>query len=147
MTVLNDEWTPLFGELENRVSAEGRRRVLMQMIGDVYDVTVLNFGETGLARPEAWAQLNEKYAEAKHDGNRTPTLILTGELKKGFVVEFDSESATLSNSVPYATEHQFGESYQNLPARPFYPVDENGLTFTPFMVNRLQGILEAHFQT
>ena len=146
MTVELDQWTPLFNEIESRVNQDGRRKLLMRLIGDVYDVTVLNFGETGIARPKKWKDLNEKYAKEKHEGNRTPTLILKGDLKEGFEVEFNSEFATLTNNVPYATEHQFGEPYKNLPARPFYPVDENGLTFTTEMVSRLQGVFESHFE-
>jgi phage gpG-like protein len=147
MTVVEDGWTPLFDSLAEKVSAEGRRRLLFQLIGDVFDVTVLNLGPEGIARPDQWAALTEKYAQEKHGGDRTPTLILSGELKEGFRTEINTEFATLTNIVDYATEHQFGEPYRNLPARPFYPVDENGLTFTPYMTERLHTIIDAHFAT
>jgi len=146
MNVLIDQWTPFFQELESRVNAEGRRKLLSQLIGDVYDVTVLNLGPDGKARPKEWRELNARYAEKYHDGNRTPTLVLSGDLKAGFDVDFNSEFATLTNTVEYAYEHQFGSVWRRLPARPFYPVDETGINFTDYMVNRLNGILDSHFQ-
>ena len=145
MNVITDEWTPLFGALESRVNSDGARNLLFQLIGDVYDVTVLNLGDTGIARPEEWAPLTTNYAAEYHDGNRTPTLILSGELRNGFVVDFDESSATLTNTVPYADKHQFGDPIKGLPSRPFYPVDESGMNFTPFMENRLSDIVDKHF--
>ncbi len=145
MNVLKDEWSGLFSELESRVSAQGRTRLLFQLIGDVQDVTMLNFGATGLARPEEWSSLTSSYAREFHDGNTTPTLILSGELLNGFVHEVTSEYATLTNTVTYATDHQFGVAYRNLPARPFYPVDESGASFTSFMEDRLLAIVDSHF--
>lgn len=145
MNVVVDQWTPFFEELESRVNSEGRRKLLFQVIGDVYDVTVGNFGDTGIARPEEWPSLSVKYADEKHGGNRTPTLILTGALKEGFVVEFNDQFASITNLVEYSDLHQFGENYLNLPARPFYPVDEQGLALTQFMQERINGIVFSHF--
>ena len=145
MEILIDQWTPFFEELESRVNHDGRRRLLHQLIGDVYDVTVLNFGPDGLARPEEWESLTQRYARERHGGDQTPTLILTGELKAGFVVELSDSSATLTNTIDYADLHQFGNSYAKLPARPFYPIDENG-NLTPYMEARLYAIVEEHFQ-
>ena len=162
MTVLNDEWTPLFGELENRVSAEGRRRLLFQCIGEIFDSTLSNFNgemESGDMRPWRNEMLVSKdYARTverdfatlfRTEGERSLCLGTkweggTGQhLKDSFVVEFNSEFASLTNVSEYASNHQLGE---NVPARQFFPVDENQ-ELMPFMVNRLQGILEAHFQT
>lgn len=145
MNVILDQWTPLFTELESRVNNEGSRKLLFQMIGDVRDVTVLNIGESEIARPEVWPPLKQRYANKYHGGDTTPTLVLTGALKEGFVVEVNSKTATLTNTVPYATAHQFGVAYKNLPPRPFYPVDANGLTFTDYMQSRLNAIVEGHF--
>ena len=145
MTIVTDQWSPLFKELEQRISSSGRRSLLAQMIGDVVDVTVLNFGESGLARPSEWPSLTSKYAKEYHDGDQTPTLILSGALKEGFVWEIGDTSATLTNSVEYADDHQFGDSSRMLPARPFYPVNEDGSEFIPFMQERLLAIVNQHF--
>ena len=145
MTIIQDGWTPLFKELEQRLSSSGRRSLLAQMIGDVVDVTVLNFGSSGLARPSEWSSLTSKYAKEYHDGDQTPTLELSGALKEGFVWEIGDTVATLTNSVQYADAHQFGVSEIMLPARPFYPVNEDGTEFTPFMEERLLAIINQHF--
>ena len=145
MNILLDEWTPLFEDLAERVSSGGRQRLMFQLIGDVYDVTVLNFTEPS-GRPVDWQDLSPLYAMAEHGGDTTPTLILTGAMRAGFEVEFDANSGALTNSVEYTDEHQFGEPGRNLPARPFYPVDESGLNLTPYMESRLLGIMDSHFQ-
>ena len=146
MNVVKDEWSALFKSLEQRVSSSGRRSLLAQMIGDVVDVTVLNFGESGIARPSEWPSLTSKYATEYHDGDQTPTLILSGALKEGFVWEISDTHAALTNSVEYADDHQFGDSNRMLPARPYYPVNEDGSEFTPFMEERLLAIVNQHFQ-
>ena len=146
MNILVDQWSGLFSELENKVNADGRRKLLWQMIGEIQDVTVLNFGETGAGRPEEWPTLSPRYAEEYHEGDTTPTLILSGALRGGFVHEVTSESATLTNTVEYADSQQFGESYLKLPARPFYPIDEDG-ELTPYMQERLAGVVESYFQS
>lgn len=146
MNVLIDQWTPLFGALESRVSSQGRTRLLFNMIADVYEVTYANFGAAGQARPSDWPALRFGYAQEKHGGDQTPTLILTGALRDGFVHEVTDKYATLTNTVEYADDHQFGVTYKKLPARPYYPVDESGLNFTPYMEARLSSIVENHFR-
>ena len=143
MTVIKDEWSGLFAALETKVNAAGRTRLLDVMISDVYEVTYANFGETGIARPAPWADLKIQYAIDYHDGDTTPTLVLSGALRDGFVKEVSDTAAVLFNTVEYADKQQFGKGM--LPARPYYPVDEDGENFTPFMEYRLQGIVENHF--
>jgi hypothetical protein len=147
MQITKNEWTPLFLNLKSKVSGEGRKRLLFQLIGDLQDVTMLNFGETGIARPEEWQELTPKYADAKKGGNRTPNLILKGNLINSFQHSVEENKATLTNSAPYADEHQFGAKYKNLPARPYYPVDQSGENLTPFAEERLAQIVEEHFKT
>ena len=145
MQVTRDDWTPLFKSLKEKVSSQGRRRLLFQMIGDLQDISMLNFGDTGINRPAVWIALSEKYANEKKKGNRTPNLILKGDLLAGFVHTIGTDSASLTNLVQYADEHQFGVGYKNLPARPFYPVDESGLELTDFAKARQAEIVLKHF--
>ena len=120
--------------------------MLFQLIGDLQDVTMMNFGETGIARPEEWEELKERYAREKKGGNQTPTLILSGNMLNSFKHSVNENKATLTNSAPYADEHQFGAKYKNLPARPYYPVDQSGENLTPFAEERLVKIVEEHFK-
>jgi phage gpG-like protein len=70
-------------------------------------------------RPKPWAP--------KKDG--TPSnLILHGILSKSFHLEVSSTGAKVSNPMIYAAAHQFGYPPRNLPARPFFPVLDRGLT-------------------
>jgi len=146
MQVTRDEWTPLFKSLKEKVSAQGRRRLLFQLIGDLQDISMLNFGDKGIDRPAVWAALTEKYAKEYKKGNRTPNLISKGNLLAGFVHQVGSDSATLTNITEYADVHQFGAAYKNLPARPFYPVDESG-ELTDLANQRQEEIVRSHFDT
>ena len=145
MQVTRDDWSPLFESLKAKVSADARRELLFKMISDVRYVTQLNFGAEGIDRPKPWAILSPNYAWEKKKGNRTPTLILKGDLIRGFRTSIQENSATLTNDVEYADAHQFGVGYKNLPARPFYPINEDG-SFTPMMQARLDEIAAKHFE-
>jgi len=146
MQITKNDWTPLFQQLKSKVSSEGKKRLLFQLIGDLQDITMLNFGETGIARPEEWQELSERYAREKKNNNRTPNLILKGNLIHSFQHSVNENKATLTNSAPYADEHQFGAKYKNLPARPYYPVDQSGENLTPFAEERLFQIVDEHFK-
>ena len=148
MTIVEDQWSGLFSELQNRVNAAGRQKLLLDLMTDVLTVTLANFGKNGPNRPEEWPSLKIKYAQEKHHGDTTPTLILSGELsdRESFQIVATGDCATMTNIVPYADEHQFGVEYKKLPARPYYPVDSMGLTFTPYMVDRLARVVGWHFQ-
>ena len=144
MQVTNDQWTPLFYSLKSKISVEARHDLLFRMINDLRFITQSNFGNEGLARPETWQMLSPNYAWEKKKGNRTPNLILKGELLRGFRTAVDGNSATLTNVVPYADEHQFGVVYKNLPPRPFYPIEESG-ELTEFAKARQEQIVREHF--
>lgn len=156
MQVISDEWTPFLQSLRTKVNRQGRKQLLNQLIGEIYDITVLNFGENGENRPIYWKELNEKYAKEYHGGNTVPTLILdprehfrrNGSAKRmidSFVTKSNSETASITNTATYADKHQFGAAYKELPARPYYPVNSNG-TLTPFAEERLREIVDSHFE-
>ena len=115
------------------------------MIGDIQDISVLNFGADGIARPNEWRALTRKYANKFHQGDRTPKLILSGHLLASFKHSISDTSATLTNTADYADSHHFGEAYRNLPKRRFYPVDDDG-NLTEFALARQREILNLHFQ-
>ena len=158
---MRDEWTPLFRDLKSRLSGPSRRKLMFQIIGDLQDITVLNFGANGLNRPSEWPQLSEKYAKKYHQGDRTPKLILSDfwhskinggkpHLKDAFVHTFDENGAKLTNTAEYADEHlPFTYAVNNssgIPARPYYPVDISGQNLTPYALGRMRKILDAHFE-
>ena len=131
-----------------------RRRLMFQIIGDLQDISVLNFGEVGIDRPEPWKELSKKYADNWKYGDATPNLILSEEkhrirnggkkhLIDSFVHTFDENGATLTNTAPYADAHQLG---YGISRRAYYPVNESG-ELTPFAEERLKQIVREHFET
>ena len=149
MRVIQDQWTPFFKELSESVSERGRRRLLNVMIQDLENMTVENFGAMGKFRPQDWKILNAKYAEDHHDGDQTPTLILTGVLKDSFVKTVNGNSASLTNTCEYADEHLLKSYAKNkqtdIPARPYYPVTFDGQSLTEAAIARQNEILNIHF--
>ncbi|MDE2097601.1 MAG: hypothetical protein KGL39_10170 [Patescibacteria group bacterium] len=88
------------------------------------DIAVNNLGYTGEARPEDWQILSYEYAKEFHDGNRIPTLILSGQMQESIKVDESNQPAfaevvALSE---YAYEQQHGNEENNLPPRPFFPM-------------------------
>ena len=94
-----------------------------------------NFGVSGVDRPKDWPQLNQKYANRKHGGDTTPTLILTGPLRDSIVVNLGNpDDAYVTSHNEIAAYHQDGGPH--LPARPMFPMDANGV-ITPYTVERV----------
>lgn len=148
MQIIKDEWTPFFQQLAAKVSEAGRTELLGNIINDVKTVTIANFGDSGIARPHEWQILNERYAKKYHDGDRTPTLVLSGELVGSFQTEVTPTFATLTNPTEYADEHLGSwapNKTKKLPDRTYYPVTDDGSTLTPSMEERVEGLLNAHF--
>lgn len=107
---------------------------------------MLNFGDTGIDRPIVWEMLKKDYADKYKKGDRTPNLILKGDLLHGFVHTVGTESASLTNIVKYADDvGQLGARYKNLPPRPFYPVEESG-ELTEMAQRRQDEIVKSHFK-
>lgn len=113
---------------------------IMLSMGNAFkSITEGNFNSAGASyRPVEW--------KPKYDG--TPSILQkTGLMVHAFNLEVTKDSATLSNTTPYAAIQQFGGTIEakgkalrwvgadgnpvfaksvTIPARPFYPVDENG---------------------
>jgi hypothetical protein len=161
MQILKDEWTPMLQALRQKLSGPQRRKLLFQVIGEIQDITQLNFGSEGANRPSQWPELADWYAEEYHDGDRTPKLILSEfwhnkkapgqpHLKDAFVHTFDENKATLTNTNTYADEHlpftYAVNRNRNIPFRPYYPVTFDGTDLTPYAWGKIREILELHFR-
>jgi phage gpG-like protein len=145
MQIARDDWSPLFQSLKDKVSADARRELLFQMINEIRFITQQNFGASGIDRPQPWQILSLNYAWEKKKGDRTPTLMLKGDLIRGFRTAITDNSATLTNVVPYAEQHEHGEPWKNLPKRMYYPINEDG-SLTPFAEKSLEEVAQKHFQ-
>ena len=68
-----------------------------------------NFGHDGEDRPSEWQPLRKGYADKYHKGDRTPKLILSGDLQRSIEIdEANEDAASVSTSNPYAALMQEG---------------------------------------
>jgi phage gpG-like protein len=95
------------------------------------DIATNNFGLSGEDRPTEWPDLSPVYASVYHDGNRIPTLELSGDLKSSIRIDPQLDAATVFTDNSYAAKQQWGDSLTKLPARPFFPIYSDG-SFTPY---------------
>lgn len=161
MTIIQNDWSGLFAELESKFSESGRAALNGEIALQLQDSALSNFGgemASGDMRP--WNQeqlLSPAYSRLVR--REFATLVRTEEerdrtkgtkweggtgahLKDNFSLAYDANSATLRNNSDYASNHQNGEG---VPRRPFFPVDEAG-NLMPFMWERIRVILDVHFQ-
>lgn len=121
----NDEIA--FGAQITQAFAKVKSPVQFTMAQRFRDLTLANFGIAGVDRPVAWPPLT--YAYAQKMKREYASLFVTGRLHDAIQVggsEGDSTTVSVSNSsVPYATVHQYGGG-NNIPARPYFPMDKQG---------------------
>lgn len=96
-----------------------------------FEMTLANFGIAGADRPKPWAPLKESTIE-NYRRRKPPvmrkiaTLILSGALKNAVHVTDKNRVEIENQDVPYAMAHQYGYAPRNLPARPYFPIDDKG---------------------
>lgn len=156
MKVVTNQWSPLFKSLKVKVSPSGKRKLLGQMIDELYNISVLNFGDTGVARPSPFSPLKDKYALEWKDGDSTPDLLMSFHAHQlrnpdvqyhmvdSFRTTVEDNTATLRNISPYFNQHQFGKGKIY---RPTMPITEDGSDLTQFAKDSLVQTLDEHFQT
>lgn len=105
-----------------------RSNVQLRMAIAFEEIVLGNFGFLGIDRPDEWPPLSPAYAKKV---NRTwATLQVDGTLRAAVNVDnsnLDFGKVSVKDSdVPYATVHQYGGG-NNVPARPYFPMDTNGV--------------------
>lgn len=156
MQVTKDEWSPLFNSIKSKLSAGSRKALLREIIYDMKELSLSAFGAMGRNRPSAWDGLTRKYA--RRVGRSYPTLVMTPSerilagkslskphLMNQFSVDVSGDSASLHNSSEYADAHQKGRPEANLPARPYFPVDEKSKRLSPAAEIRIRERMKSHF--
>lgn len=148
-----NQWTPALNDLKSKLDEHGRKVLLSQLMGRFQQITIGAFGADGEHRPSIWPELKLGYAHEWHGGDSTPTLFLSDEkhslasngphLIDSFQISLSSEQASITNLSPYADTHQYGLGA--VPARPFYPVDEDG-NLTPFAQEQLNQVVVSYFE-
>ena len=93
----------------------------------IYD----NFGASGMFRPMQWAKLSPRYA--RKVGRDYATLNVTGRLRGAIRKTASEDKGKVSVSradCDYAIAHQFGYEKNNLPPRPYFPINTDGTILT-----------------
>lgn len=162
MQITRDDWTPLFKSLKSKVSPQSRRQLLAKMLQDIDILTQSNFGEMANGSMRPWHdELLVSEAYKRIIGRQFATLERTeaerqrakgtkyeggkgAHLKDSFVYEVTDDSASMTNTSPYADKHQFG---RGVPYRPFYPIVKDGSRLMPFAEERQLEIVDEHFKS
>lgn len=124
------------GDLNYLFTDSDMRQIQNSMAIPLADICVNNLGYEGQDRPSEWPILSKGYANAYHDGDRTPTLELYGNLREAIQIDpSNGEYSRVfcdSGMAPYAADHQWGLNGQK--KRPFFPLigDESSSVLTPF---------------
>jgi len=120
-----------FARETERTVEEARLAAQTAMANTYWQIVQDNLGDIGRDRPIEWVDLSPKYA--KRVGRAHATLLETGRLAANILTDFsDPAGFVISSSnarVLYATIHQTGG--KKMPARPYFPMDEDGNT-TPY---------------
>ena len=106
-----------------------RNGVQLKMAERMKKITQDNLGIFGVDRPIEWAELSPSYA--RKVGRTYATLLVTGKLRDAIKVDTANGAegvkvAASNDDVPYARAHQLGYPPNNLPARPYFPMDRSG---------------------
>lgn len=103
--------------------AAARQRLNRAIAQKIIQLTRMNFGPTGMYRPQVWPAYSKEYAK-RHPG--PPTLYRRGVLFRSLRWSATTGSATLSaeGDRNYAAAHQFGNA--RTPARPYFPIEQRG---------------------
>lgn len=114
-----------------------RSGIEQAMAEKFFEIVRSNFGVAGVDRPTEWAPLTESYSRRMR--RDYATLFVTGRLEQGVKMETlpDGSRVFISDSdVSYSLSQQYGSSKNNLPARPYFPIDAEG-NVTPFTLDEV----------
>lgn len=129
---LSESLDELAKDIMSDLDGDTRIRVQDAMAHRFASIVHNNFGDAGEDRSPDWIPLTKNYALDYHDGDTTPTLVLSGALQGSIkILEGNKDYSAVFTENPYAAEHQWGNPSRNVPARPFFPMYRNG-TLTPY---------------
>jgi phage gpG-like protein len=133
----------LSADLQRKLGAATRRKILVAMARRFREITVGTMGPEGTNRAANWGTLNKLYQKEvmrrAFNNSPVPTLLRSGTLRRSIGIgEASSDSVTITAASPYASEHQLGEGK---PYRPFFPITMGG-TLTQYAEHELLKVAE-----
>ena len=116
--------------------ARAQKRAL-QYIGQTVASRATRAFRTASFRPSPWAPRKDK--KSTH-----PLLIKSGNLRQSITWKLDGpDTVVVGSSQKYAPYHQHGT--KNMPARPFFPIDNYG-QLTPDVMRKIKADVEAAYK-
>lgn len=127
---------------------EDAKNDVKDAVGEYLLTAILNYmqnGESPVSGEKAWDELNEKYAEKYHGGDKTPRLELTGDMKAALSYEFIEDGIKIgildsSESAKADGHNKFSGEKSNLPRRRFIPGPRQ--TFDSEIMNEVENIIQ-----
>lgn len=130
--------------IPEEVHAEVKEAVGEHIVNSVLDAMAA--GESPVEGEKAWKQLDKKYAEKFHGGDRTPRLELEGDLKAALGFEPTDNGLIVGilddSQAPKADGHNNFSGQSSLPRRRFIPsrVQE----FNSDIMDEVENIIESY---
>jgi len=112
------------------------QRVALLKIGNIVKTHAREAIKKPALRPSPWAPRKKNY---KHPPLRKSTNMYNGITSK----VTGPDTVVVGTPYEYATYHQFGT--KNMPARPFFPIDERG-QLTPTVMRDIKDNVEAIYK-
>ena len=146
---IRNDLTPQIRRLTGELTGVGKRELLRVAAYEFWNITRESFGANKPNRPAPWPELSESYKKELREKSfgtpLVPTLLRTGTLMNSIRLAVDNDQyAVVWTDCDYASEHQFGNPFLGVPARPYFPVINDQLT--PYAENRIRQKLEAKLQ-
>ncbi len=126
---------------------------LMKAIAEyLYSRTIDSFKTQTSPSGSQWAALNPKYAARKANDKKTRRngiLQQSGQLLDSIASEATEDTAVLKTNRPVGSYelgaiHALGAPRRNIPARPFFPVDDQGELLADD-IEEIQGLIADYF--
>lgn len=113
--------------------ADAKPRIQSAMAEMLHGIVLSNLGPTGIDRPTPWAPLSNSppWFYAEKVGRSYATLFETGLMASAIQWNGNNPEAAVvyvnDQVCAYAARHQAGDPATGLPARPFFPITEEGV--------------------
>ena len=140
----------IVSKLENlRVKTDEIEGALLEAVGrPLYNATSKAFQTQTSPFGQKWKALNAATLKAKK--GRGKILLDRGKLSDSLAIQVSNKKlfvgVNAGEKFQYGLSHQFGSKKRNIPARPFLPIDENGL-LPDEMVKKIQRNLREYFSS
>jgi phage gpG-like protein len=107
------------------ISGSNKQQILRSAADRFVQMAKSTFGSSGNTtfRGNTWPRYSKPYS--KKVGSSVPSLLRTGALRNSIRSRSQGNSVVVYSDNPLAAVHMFGSPTRNIPARRFFPMDQN----------------------